>query len=77
VLEADEPRHVAAVEEPRPVAAVEVPRHVAEVEVEEPRPELEAPTGCREEVEVAVEPVAWPSRVAPVVGLLPPIGPAA
>jgi hypothetical protein len=45
--------------------------------VEDPRPEVEAPTGCRAEVEAAVEPVEWPSPVAPVVGLLPPRGPTA
>jgi hypothetical protein len=62
---------VVEVEEPRPVVEVEEPRPVAQVE--HPTPEVEAPTGCTTEVgvEAAVEPVAWLSPVAPVIGLLP------
>jgi hypothetical protein len=61
VLEAEEPRPVVEVEveEPRPV-----------VEVEEPRPEVEDPMGCTTNVEAAIEPMAWPSPVAPIIGLL-------
>jgi hypothetical protein len=69
--------HTLEVEELRPVAEVDVEAPMPMAEVEEPKSEVGPPTSCAAKVEAAVEPLAWPSPLAPVVGLLPPTGPAA
>jgi hypothetical protein len=72
VVEVEQPRPVVEMEQPRPMVEVEQPTPAVEVEQPTLLVEVEAPTGCTAEVEAAVEPVAWPSPGAPVVGPLPP-----